>query len=103
MPDALPIPDDLVQLQRNRIAAENTLAGYVAEVDQRRREQYPAPEQLLERARWNPEESDELARLRAARDAAALTVRQHPTLRQALAEGCWPQTWDALQSAARES
>jgi hypothetical protein len=101
VPDALPLPADLIQLQRARIAADTTLGEYIATVETRRREQYPDPEQLVARRTWSDEEVAELTRLRAARDAAAETVRHHPTIQQAYAEQCWPVTWDALQVAAR--
>lgn len=101
MPEPLPIPDDLVQLQRRRIAAETAVAEYITTVDARQRELYPDPEQVLERATWGEAESAELARLRADRDQLSRAVRQHPVMTQAREQGVlWP-TWDALQDATR--
>ncbi|TQF04740.1 hypothetical protein E6W39_24105 [Kitasatospora acidiphila] len=102
MSDALPIPDDLAQLQRDRIAAENAVAQHIAEVDRLRSEHYPAPEQTQERARWSEEESAKLEELRAERDQLGRAVRQHPVMVQARDEGRFWATWDALQEAARE-
>ncbi|GAA1977524.1 hypothetical protein [Kitasatospora viridis] len=103
MPDALPIPPDLVQLQRTRIAAETAVAEYISRVDAQRRELHPDPEQALERAAWSEDESAELGRLRAERDEFGRAVRQHPVLVQAREQGVlWP-TWDALQDATRAS
>ncbi|MCC9307664.1 hypothetical protein LN042_11215 [Kitasatospora sp. RB6PN24] len=103
MPDALPIPDDLVQLQRDRIAAENALAEYVTAVETRRRAAYPEPEQVVHRVTWTDEESARYKQLRAARDDLMWQVRRHPTIARAFEERCWPQTWEALQAAARAS
>ncbi|WP_329501519.1 hypothetical protein [Kitasatospora herbaricolor] len=100
MPDALPIPADLLALRRARDAAWAELNTYVAEVEALRREQYPDPEQTDVRAMWEPEQRKRLAELRAARDAAVLAVRRHPTMVRALAEGCWAATDVALFRAA---
>jgi hypothetical protein len=43
VPDALPLADDLVALQRLRVAAETALGEYISTVETRRREQYPDP------------------------------------------------------------
>ncbi|MCX5215638.1 hypothetical protein OG689_41525 [Kitasatospora sp. NBC_00240] len=96
MPDALPIPADLLDLRRARDAAWAELNQFVAEVEALRREQYPDPEQTDVRAMWEPEQRERLAELRAARDAAVLAVRRHPTMVRALAEGCWAATDEAL-------
>lgn len=101
MPEPLPIPADLAQLQRDRIAAETAVAEYITTVDARRRELYPGPEQSLDRGIWSDDESAELGRLRAERDRLGRAVRQHPVMVQAREQGVlWP-TWDALQDAAR--
>ncbi|GGV47614.1 hypothetical protein GCM10010495_76610 [Kitasatospora herbaricolor] len=96
MPDALPIPADLLDLRRARDGAWAELNAYVAQIEALRREQYPDPEQTDVRARWEPEQRERLTELRAARDAAVLAVRRHPTMVQALAEGCWAATDTAL-------
>lgn len=102
MTDALPIPADLAQLQRDRIAAETAVATHIATVDRLRAEQYPAPEQTQERARWSEDESAKLEQLRAARDQLGRAVRQHPVMVQAREEGRFWTAWDALQEAARQ-
>jgi hypothetical protein len=102
VPDPLPIPDGLVHLQRRRIAAETAVAAYITEMEARRREEYPAPEQSLERGTWSADESAELARLRTARDRLGREVRQHPVMVQAREEGTFWPTWDALQGAVRQ-
>jgi hypothetical protein len=102
VPDALPLPPDLVQLQAERLAAEAALAEFTNRVERDRRERFPSPEQIVERRTWSTEENAEHGRLQVERDRLAAAVRQHPTIVQAHADRCWPQTWDALQSAARE-
>ncbi|MDH6141975.1 hypothetical protein P3T35_003996 [Kitasatospora sp. GP30] len=102
MPDPLFIPNDLVQLQRRRITAETAVAQHIAAVDRFRREQYPAPEQTQERARWSEEERTKLEELRAERDQLGRDVRQHPVMVQARIEGRFWTAWDALQAAARD-
>lgn len=103
MPDALPLPDDLIELQRRRLAAWATLGDYTHEVETRRRAAYPLPEQVVERCTWTAEETARYDELRAVHDELMWQVRRHPTIVQALAERCWPQTWDALQVAARDA
>ncbi|MFE2912804.1 hypothetical protein [Kitasatospora indigofera] len=101
MPDALPVPPDLVDLQRRLDAARAELDAYVEEVTAARRLEYPDPEQIVERQTWPAEISERHLALRAAVAAAATAVRQHPTMQQALAEGCHPVTEQALKDAAR--
>jgi len=101
VPTALDLPDDLIDLQRRRLAAEAELGEYVATVERRRRELFPDPEQLLERRTWSDDETAELAQLRATRDQLALEVRHHPVLTHALEERCWAPTWEALREACR--
>jgi hypothetical protein len=98
VPDPLPLPDDLIQLQRERIAADEAVGEYVAEVSARRRELYPLEDQSLERASWEPEEDAELIRLREVRAEAASAVRRHPALQDPAT--LW-QAWDASVRAAR--
>ncbi|MCX5209835.1 hypothetical protein OG689_11115 [Kitasatospora sp. NBC_00240] len=101
MPDALPVPDDLIALQCVLDAARAELDVYVSETEAARRLEYPDPEQIVERQTWPAEISERHLALRAAAAAAATAVRQHPTMQQALAEGCHPVTEQALKDAAR--
>jgi hypothetical protein len=101
MPDALPLPDDLIALQRTLDAARAELDAYVEEVATARRLEYPDPEQVVERQTWPPDISERHLALRAAVAAAATAVRQHPTMLQALRDGCHPVTEQALKDAAR--
>ncbi|MFE3114202.1 hypothetical protein [Kitasatospora indigofera] len=87
---------DQLALRRARDGAWAELDQFVAEVEVLRREQYSDPEQTDVRAMWEPEQRERLAELRAARDAAVLAVRRHPTMVRALAEGCWAATGIAL-------
>ncbi|OKI16649.1 hypothetical protein [Streptomyces sp. CB03911] len=103
MPDALPLPDDLITLQRALDAARAELDTYVEEVSAARRIEFPGEEQIVERQTWPANISDRHLALRAAVAAAATAVRQHPTMQQALAEGCHPVTEQALKDAARAS
>jgi hypothetical protein len=100
--DALPIPDDLAELQRALVAAQTAAEEYGRAVDAERRALYRESGQWRERI-W-PEggpERAELARLRAERDALAAQVREHPVMEQARAEGRLKETQWALQKAAR--
>lgn len=101
MPDALPVPPDLVALQRALEAARTALDTYVAKVEASRRLEYPGDEQIVERQTWPPDVSERHLALRATAADAATAVRHHPTMRQALAEGCHPVTEQALKDAAR--
>jgi len=101
MPSALPIPPDLVDLQRHLDAARAELEAYVAEVEAARRAEYPDPAQIIERQTWPAEISERHLALRAAATAAATAVRHHPTMQQALEERCHPVTEQALKDAAR--
>ncbi|WP_329492930.1 hypothetical protein [Kitasatospora herbaricolor] len=104
MPDALPAPPDLVDLQRHLDAARAELDTYVSEVSAARRLEFPDDEQIVERQTWPPEISERHLALRAAVATvatAATAVRQHPTMQQALREGCPPVTKQALKDAAR--
>jgi hypothetical protein len=49
MPDALPIPDDLITLQRALDAARAALFAYSGQLTLERRAMFPDPEQILER------------------------------------------------------
>jgi len=101
MPSALPIPDDLVDLQRALDAARAELNAYVSETEAARRAEYPDPEQIIERQTWPADIRERHLALRAAATTAATAVRHHPTMQQALAEGCHPVTEQALKDAAR--
>ncbi|MEZ0066659.1 hypothetical protein ABIA32_002671 [Streptacidiphilus sp. MAP12-20] len=102
MADALPIPDDLVQLQRDLDAAGAALAEYSQRKTAEYRERYPEPEQYRERNAWTEEESAELARLRAAQLELVMTIHRHATTQQALAGRSAWQTEQARKKAARE-
>jgi hypothetical protein len=101
MPDALPPPDDLIALQRHLEAARAELAAYVAEAEAARRLEYPDPEQIVERQTWPAGLRDRHLALRAVVTDAATAVRHHPTMQQALAQGCHYATELALKAAAR--
>jgi hypothetical protein len=91
MADELPIPDDLVQLQRDLDAASAELATYTHAKAAAYRERYPDPEQA------------ETQRLRAAELALVMAIHRHPVTQQALAEGNgWPIE-QARKKAAREA
>ena len=103
MADELPIPDDLVQLQRDLDAAAQALADYTQLKTHEYRERYPEPEQVAERARWTDEEQAEQQRLRDAQLALVMAIHRHPVTQQALAEGQgWPVE-QARKKAARET
>jgi hypothetical protein len=101
MPDALPVPDDLIALQCVLDAARAELDAYVEEVAVARRAEFPGEEQIVERQTWPDAVSERHLALRAAATAAATAVRHHPTMQQALAQGCHPVTEQALKDAAR--
>ncbi|MEY9937276.1 hypothetical protein [Streptacidiphilus sp. MAP5-3] len=102
MADALPIPDDLVQLQRELDSASLALADYTQLKTAEYRERFPEPEQVIDRARWTEEETAESQRLRAAELALVMAIHRHPVTQQALAEGNgWPIE-QARKKAARE-
>jgi hypothetical protein len=101
VPKPLPLPDDLIALQRAAHAAELAVAEYCALVQGRRRLEFP--DDVVARCTWSEEETGELDRLREAYIAAALVVRAHPIWEQArtAAEPCHAQTWQALKDAAK--
>ncbi|WP_042400262.1 hypothetical protein [Streptacidiphilus carbonis] len=110
MPDALPIPDDLIQLQRAYDQATAELNEHVARVTAEQKERFPDPpgvihdaDQALLRATWSDEDNAMLDQLRAAQVAALAAMNQHPVMRQAMAEGQWPAIQEARQKAARGS
>lgn len=72
------IPEDLIDLQRARIAAEEAHAAHVLEVETRRREQHP--DDVVARRMWSAEEQAEDERLQAVVIAALEAVRAHPAL-----------------------
>ena len=102
MPDALPIPNDLIALQRALDAARAELGAWIAETEAARRLEYPDPEQSLERGIWPPDLQTRLAELRAAQTRAFDAVRLHPTMQQALEDRCHQVTERALKDAARQ-
>jgi hypothetical protein len=90
MPDALPVPDDLVQLQRDYDTADTEVNRFVTQVD-------------ATGEPWTDEQNGELDRLRAIRLDAVRAMHRHPTMVQARAEGCSQQTEAARRATARES
>lgn len=72
------IPEDLIDLQRARIVAEEARAAHVLEVETRRREQHP--DDVVARRTWSAKEQAEDERLQAAVIAALDAVRTHPAL-----------------------
>lgn len=103
MAASLPIPDDLIALQRATNTAADAVGAYVVAVEARRREQYPAAEQLIERRTWTDEENADLERLRDIQITAALEVRAHPLWVEVRAAGAYGATWQALMDAARSA
>lgn len=101
--DALPLPQDLIDLQRDYYVAAQSAEDYGKKVAAERRALFPAEDQWRERSVWPEDgpERTELARLRAERDALAVQIRQHPVMEQARAEGCAKETGYALQKAGR--
>jgi hypothetical protein len=111
MPDALPIPDDLIQLQRDYDAAQRAVDQFVGEVDAGigladvadvdAIAHTPGPEEPPVRHEWTEEQHARLNELRQVRQAAMLAMHRHPTMVQARAEGCSQQTEQARRAAAR--
>lgn len=111
MPDALPIPDDLTQLQRDYDAAQAAVDQYVAEVDAGiglsdvadvdAIAHTPGPVEPPIRHEWNEEQHAHLNELREVRQAAMLAMHRHPTMVQARAQGCSQQTELARRATAR--
>jgi hypothetical protein len=100
VPEALPIPDGLVDLQRALNTARDELYSYVAQVEEERRAEFPGAEQVVERRTWPEEQNARADELREAERTAARAIRTHPTMVQALAERCYHQTDVALREAA---
>jgi hypothetical protein len=103
VPEALPIPADLVDLQRTVTAARDELYEYIAQVEAERRAQFPEPTQIVERRTWPEGQIARADELREAERTAARAIRTHPTMVQALAERCYHQTDVALRKAATEA
>ncbi|MEY9877926.1 hypothetical protein ABH931_007450 [Streptacidiphilus sp. MAP12-33] len=105
MADALPLPQELISLQRDLYAARQAAEDYGNKVAAERRAMFPGEDQWRERAVWPEDgpERAELARLRAERDGLAVQIRQHPVMEQARAEGFAKETDYALQKAGREA
>jgi hypothetical protein len=103
--DALPLPQDLINLQRDLYTAQEAVEDYGNQVAARRHALFPAEDQWRERAVWPEDgpERAELAQLRAERDALMLQIRHHQVMEQARAEGCAKETHFALQKAGREA
>lgn len=113
MPDALPIPDDLIALQRAYDQAQAAVDRYVAEIDAGigladiadvdAIAHTPGPEEPPVRHDWTEEQNAELSRLREIRLAAVMELHRHPTMVQAREGGSSYQTELARQKAARET
>lgn len=101
MPKPLDLPADLIDLQRAALAADAAVSEYALTVQARRREQFPAREQVIERCTWDAAESAELDRLRDAYIEAATAVRAHPIWQEARAQQAHGATWQALRDAAK--
>lgn len=101
MPDALPAPDDLVQLQRELDAADNALADFAQSKTAEYRARFPEPGQALQRARWAAEDIAEFGRLRETVQELRMAVRQHPVTVLSHAVGCARETAQARKIAAR--
>ncbi|OKI25153.1 hypothetical protein [Streptomyces sp. CB03911] len=91
-----PTPPDPAPVLPAGPAAQEVLA-YSDRVSAERREQFPDPEQIIERQTWPPEQSAALEELRAAYQAAAAAVRHHPVMARALEERCYYATEQALR------
>jgi hypothetical protein len=111
MPDALPIPADLIALQQVCDQARAAADDYVARTTAAYRERYPDPvvdgrsrwseSQALLRGSWTDEEHAELDQLRAEAQNAVVKLYRHSVLTRARDEGCSRQTDQALKQAAR--
>jgi hypothetical protein len=97
----MPCPRSGGDPARTLDAARAELHQFVAETEAARRAEYPDPEQVVERGSWPEDLRTRLAELRAAQTVAFDAVRLHPTMQQALAEGCHYVTELALKAAAR--
>ncbi|MEV0538152.1 hypothetical protein [Kitasatospora sp. NPDC050463] len=84
-------------MERTRTAGWQELLAYSDRVSAERREQFPDPEQIIERQTWPPEQSTALEELRAAYRAAPAAVRRHPVMARALEERCYYATELALR------
>ncbi|WP_327075502.1 hypothetical protein OG196_42995 (plasmid) [Kitasatospora purpeofusca] len=114
MPDDTSVPDDLIDLQLAARAAQRAAAEFSAGIAAQAREQFPAPEQWLERLCWPadppagglqdgpatslwPEKLVErLTRLREEADAARKKAGAHPAIDEARAAGQYPKFLAAL-------
>ncbi|MEU1630705.1 hypothetical protein ABZ746_36620 [Streptomyces sp. NPDC020096] len=87
MPDALDVPDDLVQLQRSADEAQAAL-----------REPNAGPP-----SGWTPEQRQAHDERWEAWRRAIGDVMDHPVMRRATAEHCFHQTQVALRAQARHT
>jgi hypothetical protein len=93
VPDALPVPDDLVQLQHAYDTAYAEVNRFVASID------LPGHPP----AAWTDDQRNHLEELRAAHLEAVLALHRHPTMAQARQTGCSHQTELARKKAARKA
>jgi hypothetical protein len=111
MPEALPIPHDLIALQQASDQARAAADEYAARITAVYRERYPDPlvkgrplwseDQALLRGAWTEDEHAELSRLRADARGAVVTLYRHPVLARARDEGSSQQTKQALEQAGQ--
>lgn len=113
------IPDDLLQTLLAARAAQRAAAAYGNDIAAQAHAAYPRDEQWLERASWPgpppadltthhgslwpAEQTDELARLRAAASTAWEAVRLHPAYAEARAAGTYNDLRAAVTKAAAET
>ena len=113
MPDALPIPADLADLQRSYDEADAAVQRFVAEVDAGigradfadidEIARTPGPEEPPVQHPWTDQQHEELDQLRSIRLDAVMAMHRHPTMVQAREQGCYQQTMRARQASARIS
>jgi hypothetical protein len=101
MPEPLPIPEDLIALQRAYDDADDACHQYVAEIDTAIELSAGTGEDPLVRPEWTNEQHVELERLRTVRRRAVMDMHRHPTMVQARTDGCSQQTETARRTAAR--
>ncbi|MFC9324050.1 hypothetical protein [Kitasatospora sp. NPDC057015] len=104
MPDALPIPDDLLELERARLVALEAVVDCVHELLAAHRRRHPGPSRTGpaptdEPGLWSEADETRLDALRTAFGEASARVRRHPTMVRALAEHRYRETELALRAA----
>ncbi|MFI9271373.1 hypothetical protein ACIGXM_11755 [Kitasatospora sp. NPDC052896] len=88
--EATDLPEDLLDLERARVAARRALDVFVCTVAVERRMLFPAHDQVAERVKWPEEQNTRWHELRDAYQQATAAVRAHPLLVEAAAnDGLW--------------